>query len=530
MASRAHTAIVIGAGMSGLSCARAIVEAGVDVLVLEARDRIGGRTWTYQHPVQGKDKPLHFDLGASFIHGITGNPIYALAKKNKLPLYVMFDGDGTPASTFSSTFSPSSSESSSASTSTTASSTSSCSCTTSSSSVSSPSTASDLERSEGVYGPSGPPLEHKLAQRLNFNVTRAFFSDSSTYAQDSPNEVPSPSESLGGWMKDAGRSSLFAGLESERDRAYALALAESWEGYTGARLDDVSLRYWHSEVTFRGPDATFIDGYVGIYSTLHADMVKSKRGEVRLGEIVEAIALSDDEESVCVTTRVGGSEMTYTARHVVCTLPLGVLKHAPPRFTPPLPKRRLEATRRLGHGLLNKIIVSYPRAFWPDTEYFGFLPSAPSEAFLPLLKDRAMMAQNLNVVNGQPALLFFMGGAAGEALEAVSDAHVREHIHKIIAHHFGCHTTSVPEPEAVVVTRWNSDPFARGSYSYLPPGSDPQDFRELSRPLWNDRLLFAGEATDPDHFATAHGPYITGQRQAQMVLNALALEDLEAES
>ncbi|GMK58674.1 hypothetical protein CspeluHIS016_0601160 [Cutaneotrichosporon spelunceum] len=529
MASRTHTAVIIGAGMSGLSCARALVQAGVDVLILEARDRIGGRTWTYQHPVEGRDKPLHFDLGASFIHGIAGNPMYAMAKRNKLPLHVMFDGDGTPASTFSSSFSAGSASSTS-SASQSDSSASSCSCsTTTSSSSSACSRSSKIERNEGVYGPDGPPLEHKLAERLNFNVTRAFFSDSAAYAQDSPNAVPAPEDSLGQWMKDPTRSSLFDGLESERDKAYALALAESWEGYSGARLDDISLRYWHSEVTFRGPDATLVDGYVGIYSALHSDIVKSKHGEVRLGEIVEAIALSDDEESVRVTTRTRGQETTYTARHVVCTLPLGVLQHAPPRFTPTLPQRRLNATRRLGHGLLNKIIVAYPRAFWPDTEYFGLLPSAPSEAFLPLLKTRALLAQNLYVINGQPALLFFMGGAAGEALEAVSDAHVREHIHKIITHHFACHTTSVPEPEAVIVTRWNSCPFSYGSYSYLPPGSDPQDFRELARPLWDDRLLFAGEATDPDHYATVHGPYLTGKRQAQVVLNKLELEALEAE-
>lgn len=513
--------------MSGLSCARSLVQARVDVLVLEARDRIGGRTWTYQHP-RDKGKPLHFDLGASFIHGIAGNPLHALAKKHKLPLYVMYDGEGgafttpsaaaTPATSTSSTSSSSSSTfTCSASTSTSSSSTSifTSSASTSSAAISFASlghdaAASALERSEGVYSPEGPLLEHKLAQRLNFNVTRAFFTDSATYAQDSPNDVPAPKDSLGEWIKDASRSSLYDGLENDRDRGYARALAESWEGYSGAALDDVSLRYWHSEVTFRGPDATLVDGYVGVYSALYDDIIKEKgKGEVRLNEDVEGISLGEDEESVNVSVRVDGEEKVYTAGHVVCTLPLGVLQKSPPRFTPPLPKRRLDATHRLGHGLLNKIIVAYPHAFWPhDVEYFGFLPSCVSEAFMPILKTRALMLQNLKVVNGQNALLFFMGGKAGEALEEYSDEHVREHIHKIIAHHFGTHARgSVPEPEAVVVTRWNSDPYARGSYSFLKTGDgadapSPQDFRELARPLWGDRLLFAGEATDPDHYVS----------------------------
>lgn len=349
-----------------------------------------------------------------------------------------------------------------------------------------------------------------MAQRLNFNVTRAFFGDSATYAQDSPNSVPTPAESLGEWMKDASRSSLYDGLENDRDRGYVRALAESWEGYSGAPLDDVSLRYWHSEVTFRGPDATIVDGYVGIYRALHDDIVKDKgEGQVRLNQVVEGISLAEDEDSVSVSVRVDNTQKVYTTRHVVCTLPLGVLQHSPPRFTPALPKRRLDATHRLGDGLLNKIIVAYPRAFWPtEVEYFCFLPSSVSEAFMPILKTRALMLQNLKAVNGQNALLFFMGGKAGEALEECSDEDVQEHIHKIIAHHFSADAQGeVPEPEAVVITRWKSDPFARGSYSFLKPGDgadapSPQDFRELARPLWGDRLLFAGEATDPDHYVS----------------------------
>ncbi|MCP6215418.1 FAD-dependent oxidoreductase, partial [Klebsiella pneumoniae] len=38
--------VVVGAGPAGLSAATAIVEAGMTVAVLEARDRVGGRTWT----------------------------------------------------------------------------------------------------------------------------------------------------------------------------------------------------------------------------------------------------------------------------------------------------------------------------------------------------------------------------------------------------------------------------------------------------------------------------------------------------
>lgn len=64
---------VIGAGISGLSAARMLSQAGREVTVLEARDRIGGRIWTSA----ALDVPL--DLGASWIHGIRGNPLSKLA-------------------------------------------------------------------------------------------------------------------------------------------------------------------------------------------------------------------------------------------------------------------------------------------------------------------------------------------------------------------------------------------------------------------------------------------------------------------
>ncbi|WP_299869086.1 FAD-dependent oxidoreductase [uncultured Hoeflea sp.] len=66
--------IVIGAGMAGLAAARDLAARGLSVIILEARDRIGGRLWTSR---AWPDAPV--DLGASWIHGTRGNPLTRLA-------------------------------------------------------------------------------------------------------------------------------------------------------------------------------------------------------------------------------------------------------------------------------------------------------------------------------------------------------------------------------------------------------------------------------------------------------------------
>ena len=67
--------VVVGAGIAGLTVANALTHAGVECVVLEARDRIGGRL----HTVDLAGSPV--DLGGSWIHTPAGNPMSAFAQQ-----------------------------------------------------------------------------------------------------------------------------------------------------------------------------------------------------------------------------------------------------------------------------------------------------------------------------------------------------------------------------------------------------------------------------------------------------------------
>lgn len=69
--------IIIGSGWSGAVAARDLASKGHSVLILEARDRVGGRarTWT-------NGAGIKIDVGCSWIHGYReGNPTRGIAKE-----------------------------------------------------------------------------------------------------------------------------------------------------------------------------------------------------------------------------------------------------------------------------------------------------------------------------------------------------------------------------------------------------------------------------------------------------------------
>lgn len=88
---------------------------------------------------------------------------------------------------------------------------------------------------------------------------------------------------------------------------------------------------------------------------------------------------------------------------------------------------------------------------------------------------------------------------------------------------------SLPLPEEYLVTRWDEDPFAFGSYSYMPCGGNWSMIEELATPEPRDcahpYIFFAGEHCSDLGWQCLHGAYETGIRAAKEILACFGIAD-----
>ncbi|MEW6277388.1 MAG: FAD-dependent oxidoreductase [Candidatus Eremiobacterota bacterium] len=272
------------------------------------------------------------------------------------------------------------------------------------------------------------------------------------------------------------------------DPRFVQYFCDGMEGDWGGDAARLSARYVNEDEGFDGSDRLFPNGYGQIPQGL------SKGLDVRLGHAVTAI--SQDSTQVRVETSKGA----FQAEYAVVSVPLGVLKQGTIRFSPALPEDKRKAISQLEMGLLDKVVALYDKAFWPkDMGNFGYVGGAGE--FPDTL--------NVLMLTGKPALMSFTAANYARRLEALADAQVLDKLSRVYANMF---QREVPRPRGSLITRWSRDPWAYGSYSYVPVGVSSRARRTLAEPA--GRLYFAGEATDRDN-ATVHGAYASGLRAAR---------------
>lgn len=423
---RMDRTLIIGAGLSGLAAAQKLTAAGHNVVVLEGRDRIGGRIWT---STRWPELPL--DLGASWIHGVKGNPLTSLADRIQAKRI---------ATSYDSAI---------------------------------------------VYDVNGDPLGEDAEESLE--EIREQLLERLKKAQDNDKDVSVLSVA----------EKLLADLDDDdpkTERYFNFVLSGNIEQEYAGSAEELSAHWYDSAKHYPGNDALFVSGFHEITKHLSQGL------QIETSQEVQEIHWQE------TPIRVVTTKQEFTADRVIVTLPLGVLKAGSVRFIPPLPEKKQTAIATLGMGVLNKCYLRFPEVFWPnDVDWLEYIAEEHGE-----WTEWVSFART----TGQPVLLGFNAGTRGREIEALTDEEIVESAMQTLRILYG---DDIPEPTDFQITRWASDPFARGSYSFCSVGSTPEMRRELARPL-DGKLFFAGEATNVDYYGTADGACQSGLRVADEVL------------
>ena len=196
---------------------------------------------------------------------------------------------------------------------------------------------------------------------------------------------------------------------------------------------------------------------------------------------------------------------TIEADQVIVTLPTTVLAESDGFFSPSLPDK-ITAAQNLPLGLADKLFMSLERAeeFEKDSRLFG-------------ATDRTATATYHLRPFGRPQIEVYFGGQCAANLEASGENAFFDFAVSQLVGLLGGEFAQRVKP--IRMHRWRADPFARGSYSYAAPGM--ADCRAALAAPVDGRLFFAGEATSPNFFTTAHGARDSGERAAWEVIAAM---------
>jgi monoamine oxidase len=398
---------IIGAGAAGLGAAHALKNSGRSVIVLEARDRVGGRG----HTIQAAPN-VTFDLGCGWLHSADQNSFVKIADE----LHFEIDRTLPPW------------------------------------------------RERG-YGKSFPPEERAEF----FRALDEFFERIEKAAQsgrDNPANLYLENGNRWNPMIDA-ISSYINGCETDR-----LSILD-FDAYEDSGIN------WRVR-----------RGYGALMAAYGASLPLALNCQVTL--------IDHSTKRLRIETSKG----TLSADKAIITVPTNLIADEAIRFSPALPEK-VDAARGLPLGLADKVMLALdePKLLPAD----GNLRGATMRT--------AMGTYHLRPF-AQPCIEGFFGGKFAQELEDAGDgaiaAQAIDEIVSFLGNDFRRRLRPLKE------SRWAHDPFARGSYSHALPGHAGKR-AVLAAPV-DGRLFFAGEATSPHFFSTAHGAHDSGERAAKEAL------------
>ncbi|WP_257167660.1 NAD(P)/FAD-dependent oxidoreductase [Bradyrhizobium sp. SRS-191] len=401
---------IIGAGAAGLGAAHTLRDNGVSFIVLEARDRIGGRAHTIM-----ASPDVTFDLGCGWLHSADRNSFVPVAEQLSFA----------------------------------------------------------IDKSRPPWRDQAYQAAFPRAEREDFlRALEAFFTrtaDAATSGRDAPASICLEPGNRWNGMIDAICTYL-----------------------NGCELDQMSLldfeAYEDTELNWR-----VRRGYGALVSAYGAELPVALSCNVTL--------IDHSGKRIGLTTSQG----TLTADKVIITVPTNLIADEALRFTPALPEK-VDAAAGLPLGLDNKVTLALEG--WAHLPRDSGMRGRSSTARVGSFQLRPF---------GQPCIEGFYGGSFAREIEAAGEGALTAQAIDDVVALLGSDIRKSLKPLAE--SRWGADPFARGAYSHALPGH--ADKRAVLAAPVDGRLFFAGEATPPDFFSTAHGARDSGERAAKEALAAL---------
>jgi monoamine oxidase len=427
--------VVIGAGMAGLAAVDGLagVRRRLRVLVLEARDRPGGRVATYRDP----GWPVPIEAGAEFVHGlppaIEALRRQARARRIEVPQrHWVNDGRG-------------------------------------------------LRQADETW---------RRAMELLGGL---------------PTEPPDRS------YAQLEREAAWRGRESATVRRLARQFVE---GFNAAPADDIGVvtlgRQTAASEEIEG-DRLF--RIAGGYGTLVEALARraGNKAELRFGAVVQAVRWRRGDVELALRGALGQALEPMRCRALISTVPLAVLQRRTIGFRPALPRFKQAAIAALRVGPVVRVLLrlsALPPPIVQRRLTFLHVPGAPFPTFWRAADDDT------------PVLVAWAAGPAVAQLPATDEARVKAALASL-ARGLGDDRRRLAGALAGWrVFDWQRDPFARGAYTFAPPGS--LGAAEALAASIEDTLFFAGEATDTSgETGTVHGALATGHRAARQVMAAL---------
>ncbi|XP_029449295.1 spermine oxidase isoform X2 [Rhinatrema bivittatum] len=492
--------VVIGAGLAGLSATKSLLEKGfTDVTILEASDRIGGRVQSV------KFEHATFELGATWIHGSNGNPIYHLAEDNGL-LEETTDGERSVGRI-------------------------------------------SLYSKNGVahyLTNSGQRIPKDLVEEFSdlynevYNLTQEFFQSGKPVNAESQNSV-------GVFTRDVVRKRVKADPDdTETTKRLKLAMVqqylkvESCESSSHS-MDEVSLSEFGEWTEIPGAHHVIPCGFIKIVEILAHSIpesvvqlrkpVKCIHWNQSISKEIEQVAdhNSDQTEEKAYPVVVECEDFEFIpADHVIVTISLGVLKkYHDTMFHPGLPADKVTAIQKLGISTTDKIFLEFEEPFWsPECNSIQFVWEDEAESESLTYPEELWYKKicSFDVLYPSERYGYVLSGwiCGDEALimEKYDDETVAETCTELLRKFTG--NPNIPKPRRILRSSWGSNPYFRGSYSYTQVGSSGADVEKLVKPLpYTEssktnpmQVMFSGEATHRKYYSTTHGALLSGQREA----------------